>query len=67
MTTAEATAPPTAGPDDLDVRAERVVAAFVRDAFEADLRARIDDAVDRQLAVFLAIQSVPSRMVQQAA
>jgi hypothetical protein len=47
--------------------AERVVAAFVRDAFETDLRARVDSALDRQLAVFLAIQSVPSRTFRQAA
>ena len=65
--TAQAPATPAAGRHDLDDRAERVVAAFVRDAFEADLRARIDDSLDRQLAVFFAIQSVPSRMVQQAA
>ena len=45
---------------------ERVLASLVRDSFEADLRARIDDAVDRQLAVFFAIQSVPSRSVRPA-
>jgi hypothetical protein len=46
---------------------ERVIASLVRDSFEADLRARIDDAVDRQLAVFFAIQAVPSRSVHHTA
>jgi hypothetical protein len=39
------------------------IAAFVRE----ELRARVNDGVDRALAVFLAIQSVPSRTVLQAA
>jgi hypothetical protein len=43
------------------------IAAFVRDAYDTELRARVDDGVDRALAVFLAIQSVPSRTVLQAA
>jgi hypothetical protein len=45
----------------------RELAALVRDAHDAELRARVDDAVDRQLAVFFAIQSVPSRTVLLAA
>lgn len=46
---------------------ERVIGSLVRDSFEADLRARIDAAVDRQLAVFFAIQAVPSRSARPAA
>jgi len=43
------------------------IAAFVREAYDTELRARVDDGVDRALAVFLAIQSVPYRTVLQAA
>lgn len=43
------------------------IAAFVRDAYDTELRARVDAGVDRALAVFFAIQSVPSRTVPQAA
>jgi hypothetical protein len=67
MTTGTAPAPTAPERYDRNDPAERLVAAFVRDAFEADLRARVDDAVDQQLAVFFAIQSVPSRLIQQAA
>jgi hypothetical protein len=61
------TAPQVAEHYDRSDPAERAVAAFVRDAFEADLRARVDEAVDRQVAVFLAIQAVPFRTLSHAA
>jgi hypothetical protein len=43
------------------------IAAFVREAHDTELRNRVDDGVDRALAVFFAVQSVPSRTVLQAA
>jgi hypothetical protein len=43
------------------------LAVFVRDAYEAELRHRVNDGVDRALAVFFAIQSVPYRSMLQAA
>jgi hypothetical protein len=36
--------------------ADPSLAAFVRDAFETDLSSRVDDALDRRLAVVLAPQ-----------
>jgi hypothetical protein len=43
------------------------LAAFVRDAYDAELRHRVNDGVDRALDVYFAIQTVPHRTVLQAA
>ena len=51
---------PTLEPDPM-------LGAFVRDAHDAELRERVNDGVDRALAVYFAIQSVPHRTVVQAA
>jgi hypothetical protein len=56
-----------APPFDRDDPAEQALAALVRDAYDADLRDRVSDGVDRQLAVFFAIQAVPSRAIRHAA
>jgi hypothetical protein len=48
-------------------QANSVLPLLVRAVHEAELRERVDAAVDRQLAVFLAMQSVPSRPVLLAA
>jgi hypothetical protein len=52
MPTEHATAPPPAQPT-LD-GTDRALAPLVRDWFEHDLRERVDAAMDRQLAVYLA-------------
>jgi hypothetical protein len=56
-----------ARPDHTPEIPERVIASLVRTSFEDELRTRIDDALDRQLAVFFATQAVPSRSVRAAA
>jgi hypothetical protein len=43
------------------------LAAFVRDAHDAELRERVNESVDRALAVYFAIQSVPHRTTLRAA
>jgi hypothetical protein len=44
-----------------------MLAPLVRDAYETELRRRVDEGVDRALAVYFAIQSVPYRSLPQAA
>jgi hypothetical protein len=51
---------PTLEPDPM-------LAPLVRDAYETELRQRVDEGVDRALAVYFAIQSVPYRSMLQAA
>jgi hypothetical protein len=57
MPTQHATAPPRPDLDGTD----RALAPLVRDWFEHDLRERIDRAMDRQLAVYLAGQRARER------
>jgi hypothetical protein len=42
-------------------------AALMRDAYDADLRERIDRALDLQLAAFLATQAAPASRFAHAA
>jgi hypothetical protein len=67
MSSKQVIAPEAAQSYDRDDPVERVYARFVRDSFEAELLGRVDAALDRQLAVFLSIQAVPSRWFREAA
>jgi hypothetical protein len=67
MTTAQMIAPEAHQSYDRSDPAEQVFATLVRDSFEAELYARVDAAVDRQLEVFLAMQAVPYRSFREAA
>jgi hypothetical protein len=49
------------------LKPDPTLGAFVRDAHDAELRERVSDGVDRALAVYFAIQSVPHRSILQAA
>ena len=50
----EMLAPPAPQGYDRDDPAERVFAVLVRDAYEAELLARVDSSLHRQLEAFLA-------------
>jgi hypothetical protein len=40
---------------------DRVLSALVRDYHDTELLERVEDALDRQLAVFVALQALPGR------
>jgi hypothetical protein len=46
---------------------DQMLSSLIRESFESELRHRVDATLDRQLAVFLAMQWVPARAVLLAA